>query len=96
MNNKQRELFRCDPAFKNEINAYKAVIPTLRKFLHRDDELPFPNCFFAGSDSKGEIIVLEDLCQMGYEMAVRKDYLDYDHCEAMIKVNINSILFFLL
>lgn len=67
-------------------------MPTLRKFLHRDDELPFANCYFAGSDASGEIIVLEDLCQFGFEMAVRKEYLDLEHCVAVVKVNIKLSL----
>lgn len=53
LNNKQRIMFNCEPAMINEINAYSKVLPILKKFTCRDDQLPFANMFFAGSDEKG-------------------------------------------
>lgn len=86
LNNKQRIMFNCEPFMKNEINAYSKVLPVLKKFAPPDTQLPFANLFFAGSDDKGEMIVLEDLCKLGYEMEDRSKYLEFDHCVAVLKV----------
>lgn len=81
---KRRELFRCDSAFENEIAAYCHLIPVLKKFSN--DNLPYPNCLFAGSDGTGEIIAMEDLSQDGYQMANRINGLDFEHCSLVLKV----------
>lgn len=81
---KRRELFRCNAAFQNEIAAYCHLIPVLKKFSN--DNLPYPNCFFAGSDSAGEIIAMQDLSQDGYIMANRTRGLDFEHCSLVLKV----------
>lgn len=83
---KRRELFRCDAAFENEIAAYCHLIPVLKKFSN--DNLPYPNCFFAGSDGAGkEIIAMEDLSQDGmYRMANRIQGLDFEHCSLVLRV----------
>ncbi|XP_055383775.1 uncharacterized protein LOC129613650 [Condylostylus longicornis] len=78
----RRELYRCDEAFNNEINAYKYVIPMLENYCNRQF---LPKCFFAGNDENGEIIVLEDLKQLGFKMKNRLIALDFDHCVLVMK-----------
>jgi Ecdysteroid kinase-like family len=81
----RRELFRCDAAFGNEIAAYCQLIPILKKFSRI--ELPLPECIFAGvDDDGGEIVVLEDLTEVGYGMADRFKGLDYLQCSVVMKV----------
>lgn len=87
-------MFNCEPAMNNEINAYSQVLPVLKKFSCPDTQLPFANLFFAGSDDKGEMIVMEDLCQLGYEMEQRSNYLSMAHCVAVMKVNMNLGIYF--
>ncbi|CRK96955.1 CLUMA_CG010320, isoform A, partial [Clunio marinus] len=79
----RRKLFRCDYAFKNEIAAYCHLIPVLKKFSN--DNLPYPKCFFAGMDTQGEIIAMEDLKELGFEMANRTHGLDFEHCSLVLK-----------
>jgi hypothetical protein len=50
-------------------------------------ELPLPDCIFAGVDGDGEIVVLEDLTDVGYGMADRLKGLDYQQCSVVMKVN---------
>lgn len=80
----RRNLFRCDYAFENEIAAYCQLIPALKTFSN--DNLPYPNCLFAGSDEEGEIIAMEDLGEQGYKMTNRLQGLDFDHCSLVLKV----------
>lgn len=88
---KRRELFRCDSAFENEIAAYTYLIPVLKKFSN--DNLPYPNCLFAGSDGAGEeIIAMEDLTQDGYRMANRIQGLDFEHCSLVLKVKVQTFV----
>lgn len=84
MDKTRRALFRCDLAFKNEINAYCHLIPMLKNFSNNN--LPYPNCLFAGCDDDGEIIAMEDLKQRGYKMMNRLQGLDFDHCTTTLKV----------
>ena len=86
---KRRELFRCDKAFENEIAAYSYLIPVLKKFSN--DNLPYPQLLFAGKDSLGEIIAMEDLSQQGYKMANRIEGLDFEHCSLALKVSRRKI-----
>lgn len=80
----RRELFRCDEAFENEISAYCHLIPVFRENFPQ--QVPYPICLFAGKDSDGEVIVLEDLCESGYRMVDRLRGLDYDHCKIVVQV----------
>lgn len=80
----RRELFRCDEAFENEIAAYRYLIPVFRK--HYPHQVPYPICLFAGKDCDGEVVILEDLCESGYQMVNRLQGLDYDHCKIVVKV----------
>lgn len=89
----RRNLFRCDVAFKNEIAAYLDLIPALKKFSN--DNLPYPNCIFAG-DLDGEIIAMEDLGKQGYRMTDRLKGLDLDHCSLVLKVRLSTIILFYL
>jgi hypothetical protein len=85
INDEQRRVaWRCDYAFKNEIDAYMYLIPELKKFTKK---ITYPRCYFGGIDEYGEIIMMEDLTQKGYQMKSRIDGLDYAHCVAVMKVN---------
>jgi Ecdysteroid kinase-like family len=85
----RRELFRCDPAFENEIAAYRHLMPVLKKFSNNN--LPYPSCLFAGHDQDGEIIAMEDLSEQGYTMANRLQGLDFEHCALVLKVKSSAI-----
>ena len=80
----RRELFRCDEAFANEIAAYCQLVPVLKKFCK--DNIPVPMCLFAGTDSFGDIVVLEDLNRQGFKMRNRLKGLDFEHCRVVMKV----------
>ncbi|CAD7006679.1 unnamed protein product [Ceratitis capitata] len=80
----RRLLFRCDEAFCNEINAYTYVIPVLEKYFINGDTV-FPQCYYAGTDKKGELIALEDLKLQGYNMPNRLVPFDLYQCEIVMK-----------
>ena len=80
----RRQLYRCDEAFCNEINAYNHVVPLLQQYS--SDSCFFPKCYFAGRDDEGEIIVLEDLKLMGFQMRNRLKGLEFNCCNLVIKV----------
>lgn len=87
----RRTLFRCDDAFDNEISAYKYVIPILRNFIIKRTEknlLPYPVCIFAENDKNvGDVIILEDLCEKGFNMTDRRKGLTYQQCCGVMKVS---------
>ncbi|XP_075161978.1 uncharacterized protein LOC142234685 isoform X2 [Haematobia irritans] len=78
----RRQLYRCDEAFCNEINAYNHIVPLLDRYLV---DTIFPKCFFAGQDDMGEIIVLEDLKEDGFRMQNRLVGLELNYCEIVMK-----------
>ncbi|XP_059218832.1 uncharacterized protein LOC106094485 isoform X2 [Stomoxys calcitrans] len=78
----RRQLYRCDEAFCNEINAYNHIVPLLDRYM---PDTIFPKCFYAGHDGKGEIIVLEDLKEEGFRMQNRIKGLELNHCEIVMK-----------
>lgn len=80
----RRQLYRCDEAFSNEIAAFNNIVPMLQKYTP-GRELLFPKCYFAGSDSSGEIILLEDLKVKGFSMASRMHGLDFEHCQLVMQ-----------
>lgn len=55
----------------------------LRKFSH--DRLPFPACVYAGADSEGDLIVLEDLWRTGFRMVDRRKCLSYRQCRTVLR-----------
>lgn len=79
----RRQLFRCDEAFCNEINAYNHIVPLLDRYMA---EAIFPKCFYAGHDDVGEIIVLDDLKESGFRMQNRLTGLEVGYCELVMKV----------
>lgn len=81
----RRQLYRCDEAFRNEISAYNHVIPLLKQYSGSNS--PFPKCFFAGEDTDGEIIILDDLKQLGFKMKNRLENMDVEHCRVVMKVS---------
>ncbi|XP_053956024.1 uncharacterized protein LOC128861710 [Anastrepha ludens] len=80
----RRTLFRCDEAFCNEINAYTHVVPVLEKYFVNGDTV-FPQCYYAGTDKKGELIALKDLTKLGYRMPNRLVPFDLHHCEIVMR-----------
>lgn len=80
----RRQLFRADFAFANEIQAYRHVVPCLRQFTK--NIIPLPVCLYAGADTSGDIIALEDLAPSGHQMANRLKGLDYGHCKRVMQV----------
>ncbi|XP_058062176.1 uncharacterized protein LOC131212356 [Anopheles bellator] len=81
-NDNRRKLFRCDAAFESEITAYTCIIPVLQKIAPY--KLPYPDCLAAGSDDRGERVVLKDLTTRGYSMVDRRVGLSFVHCSAVI------------
>ncbi|KAI8117735.1 hypothetical protein CVS40_10459 [Lucilia cuprina] len=78
----RRQLYRCDEAFCNEINAYNHIVPLLEQYM---TDTIFPKCYYAGHDDMGEIIVLEDLKEIGYRMQNRLTGLELNCCELVMK-----------
>lgn len=89
----RRELFRCDEAFANEIVAYCQLVPVLKKFCK--DSIPVPMCLFAGTDSLGDIVVLEDLSRQGFKMRNRLKGLDFEHLRVVLKVSFCFCFYFI-
>lgn len=87
----RRALYRCDDAFENEISAYKYVIPILRNFIIERtgiNLLPYPVCIYAENDKNiGDVVILEDLCENGFNMTDRRKGLTYQQCCAVMKVS---------
>ncbi|KAH8380072.1 hypothetical protein KR009_008747 [Drosophila setifemur] len=87
----RRQLYRCEEAFSNEINAYRHLVPLLA--AHSRQQL-FPVCHIAESQDRraedhehnadadtGEpIIVLQDLKALGFQMENRLAGLELQHC----------------
>ncbi|KAM7359143.1 uncharacterized protein ACRADG_003843 isoform 1-T1 [Cochliomyia hominivorax] len=78
----RRQLYRCDEAFCNEINAYNHIVPLLEQYMA---EAIFPTCFYAGVDDLGEIIILEDLKEVGFQMPNRLAGLEVNYCEIVME-----------
>lgn len=87
----RRSLYRCDDAFDNEIAAYKYVIPILRNFIVKrtgHNLLPYPICIYAENDKNiGDVVILEDLCEKGFNMTDRRKGLTYQQCCGVMKVS---------
>lgn len=67
--------------------AYEFVIPYLRQIADENNQLlPLPHCLFAGTDTHGDMLALEDLLPGGYRMANRLKGLDYGHCKIVMQV----------
>ncbi|XP_019551814.3 uncharacterized protein LOC109421739 [Aedes albopictus] len=83
VNLQRRKLFRADEAFANEINAYAQLVPVMRRFSQ--DRLPFPVCHYAGKDTEGDLIVMEDLTCSGFYMVDRRRNLSYRQCRMVLE-----------
>ncbi|XP_021705818.1 uncharacterized protein LOC5572842 [Aedes aegypti] len=83
VNLQRRKLFRADEAFANEINAYGQLVPVMRRFSQ--DQLPFPVCHYAGKDTEGDLIVMEDLTCSGFYMVDRRRNLSYRQCRTVLE-----------
>lgn len=75
----RRDIFRCDPAFRNEADAYQIVVPALEEFANT--KLPFPECIHASSDC----LILDDLKQSGFKMADRRKGLNFLQASLAVK-----------
>ncbi|XP_017122321.1 uncharacterized protein LOC108142786 isoform X1 [Drosophila elegans] len=84
----RRQLYRCEEAFSNEINAYRHLAPLLAS--HSRQQL-FPVCYIAETQDRrdadgGEpIIVLQDLKALGYRMRDRLAGLELRDCLLVMK-----------
>ncbi|XP_017028521.1 uncharacterized protein [Drosophila kikkawai] len=84
----RRQLYRCEEAFSNEINAYRHLAPLLA--AHSRQQL-FPVCHIAechdrrDPDSGEPIIVLQDLKALGFRMRDRLVGLELRHCLLVMK-----------
>ncbi|XP_037720545.1 uncharacterized protein LOC119553929 [Drosophila subpulchrella] len=84
----RRQLYRCEEAFSNEINAYRHLAPLLA--THSRQQL-FPVCHIAESQDRrdmegGEpIIVLQDLKALGFRMKDRLAGLELNDCLLVMK-----------
>ncbi|XP_039489633.1 uncharacterized protein LOC120450580 [Drosophila santomea] len=84
----RRQLYRCEEAFSNEINAYRHLAPLLA--AHSRHQL-FPVCHIAESQDRrdpegGEpIIVLQDLKALGFRMKDRLAGLELSDCLLVMK-----------
>ncbi|XP_022213685.2 uncharacterized protein LOC111068501 [Drosophila obscura] len=82
----RRQLYRCEEAFSNEINAYRHLVPLLRRYSQQS---LFPLCHIAESHDQSEtgepIIVLQDLKALGYRMRNRLEGLELGHCLLVMK-----------
>ncbi|XP_062564702.1 uncharacterized protein LOC134227326 [Armigeres subalbatus] len=83
LNPQRRKLFRSDEAFANEITVYDQLIPVMKRFSQ--DRLPFPVCHYAGKDSEGDLIVMEDLTYCGFHMVDRRQNLSYRQCRTVVE-----------
>ncbi|XP_030372303.1 uncharacterized protein LOC115622497 [Scaptodrosophila lebanonensis] len=84
----RRQLYRCEEAFSNEINAYRHVVPLLRRYSKQQ---LFPYCHIADTHDReqgtsGEpIIVLQDLKTLGFHMQNRIAGLELRQCLLVMK-----------
>ncbi|ALC43528.1 CG5644 [Drosophila busckii] len=82
----RRQLYRCEEAFSNEINAYRHVVPLLCRYAK---EPLFPLCHLADAHDDSAhcepIIVLQDLKALGYRMQNRLAGLELRHCLLVMK-----------
>ncbi|KAH8415482.1 hypothetical protein KR222_000787, partial [Zaprionus bogoriensis] len=82
----RRQLYRCEEAFSNEINAYRHVVPLLCRYSVQP---LFPQCYIAdtddGSASGESIIVLQDLKALGFRMQNRLAGLELRQCLLVMK-----------
>lgn len=67
------------------------MIPLLEQYSGQNP--PFPKCFYAGKDTDGEIIILEDLKQLDFHMKDRSADMDLEHCIVVMKVSRAAHLF---
>ncbi|XP_045455065.1 uncharacterized protein LOC123664586 [Melitaea cinxia] len=85
----RRLTFRSDEFFKNEINFYQKVLPTLIKFQSKkrvsDPYTNYAKLFYAYTDGLNDVICLEDVGLENFGAAVRQEGIDYDHCKVTLK-----------
>ncbi|KAG8253338.1 uncharacterized protein LOC124360543 [Homalodisca vitripennis] len=74
---KRRATFNVEAAFSNEAAFYSRVLPTLVQYA----DLKFAPCLQARTD----LILLRHLGQDGYVLADRKEGLDLQHCELVLR-----------
>ncbi|XP_050669378.1 uncharacterized protein LOC126968404 isoform X1 [Leptidea sinapis] len=85
----RRLTYRSHDFFKNEINFYTKVLPTLLSFQAKkqmtDPFLNYTNLFLALSDGVHDVICLEDATLQNYGAAVRQEGIDLEHCKLTLK-----------
>ncbi|XP_063224966.1 uncharacterized protein LOC134532477 [Bacillus rossius redtenbacheri] len=69
-------------AFTTETDVLRRVIPEFRRLLGRAVTLA-PRCYWF-ADKPHQKLVMEDLCESGFQMVQRTLGLDLDHCELAV------------
>lgn len=81
--------FRCDEFFKNEINFYEHVLPSLLQFQSTkkvsDPFLNYAKLFYSYCDGENDFIILEDATIHSFGAAVRQQGIDLAHAEMTLK-----------
>ncbi|KAJ8708561.1 hypothetical protein PYW08_009943 [Mythimna loreyi] len=86
----RRLTFRSHEFFRNEINFYEKVLPSLLAFQSsKDVKDPFDKyakLFLTYSDGINDVICLEDASLENFGCAVRQEGIDFEHCKLTFKV----------
>ncbi|XP_050526282.1 uncharacterized protein LOC126897005 [Daktulosphaira vitifoliae] len=81
-----RENFKSEMLFDNEIKFYKVAYTALQEYqATKNIKNPFdsvPKCYFAEKD----IVILEDMQCKGFVMMDRQKGLDFNHCQAILRI----------
>nr|CAD7269019.1 unnamed protein product [Timema shepardi] len=79
-----QKFLKEDGVFKREICMYQKVLPTLYRIAEGRLEAPSlsAKCYPLDND---ELLVMEDLRPSGFNLADRRQGLDYDHCLVAVK-----------
>jgi hypothetical protein len=80
----QRETYKSELLFRNEVQFYTKILPELTRFQKtRSTEFQFnavPQCYLARND----LLILEDLCVRNFEMANRIEGLNLEQMHAVL------------
>lgn len=85
-----REALKCYKFVKNEEAFYSLILPSMNSFCqdaakNKKNLLPTAQYYYSCSDDKNDVLVLEDLSELGFTMTDRLKGLDYNHCELVMK-----------
>lgn len=89
----RREMQRSYEAFKREIDLYTIHLPFLDEYQDakgitgEDRFVNFPKCYYGKVDesTKDALIIMEDLRDAGYSMAVKTEPMSYEYCRLVLE-----------